>query len=243
MILSVVIYDMQEAVFRNGNWSNMDTNVKNRELNMVIPNSALLMSDERFKIWGDEELEFKTVFVPPVHHTIVPPDFGFDEYIKNVVRGVQSREKHEEFLNIVYAPYDRDGKIANGFWWGDDTDERPKNLIETYSKRFTECFGEKGRNLVSAPFAVREIIESIFVNGKSYSDYYNIHQINKMNFLEMVCYVIDNISRGEIAKSFSKYSEKQMVAAFRPVGKRYVNIYLPVSAFADFGRKQKLPDR
>lgn len=221
----------------NGIWSYMDTIVKNRELNMMIPWKSLLMDFEKLKIWGDsEEPEFKTVYVPPVYHKMIPPEFGFEGYLRNVIKGSQSQEKHEEFLTIMYKPYDEEGDEANGFWWGNDTSERPKNLIETYSKRFTECFGEKGRNLVSAPVTVREIVDSIHVNGKSYSEYYGIKQVNKMNFLEVVCEIIENISRGEIARSFSKNSEKQLIVTFRPTGKRYVNIYLPVKAFADFGK-------
>ena len=181
-----------------------------------------------------KELELRVVYVNPVNHSDIPKGFDFEEYIRQAIRGEQSRNKHEEFLRIVYAPYERVDKESNGFWWGNDTNERPQNLIETYSKRFTECFGEKGRNLVTAPSAIREIVERIYVNGRSYVEHYGMIQVNKMNFLEAVCEIIENMSRGEIAKSFSEREQEHIIVTYRPLGKDYVNVYLPVNAVADF---------
>ncbi|ETP71717.1 hypothetical protein UYO_2339 [Lachnospiraceae bacterium JC7] len=212
----------------------MDTIERHRELNMIIPDSSLFMNTEKFR---EEGLELKTVFVPPVNHSMVPNGFRFSEYIKKASRGEQSPDKHEQFLMMVHEPYDRAGNDDNGFWWGCDTIERPQNLIETYSKRFTECFGEKGRNLVTAPSAIRDILERIYVNGRSYHEYFGINQINKMNFLEVVCEVIENISRGEIAQSFKKKSNKHIIVTYQPIGKKYVNVYLPISAFAELSKK------
>lgn len=183
---------------------------------------------------SDKELELRVVYVNPVNHSAIPRGFDFEEYIRQAIRGEQNQKKHEEFLRIVYAPYERLDKESNGFWWGNDTNERPHNLIETYSKRFTECFGEKGRNLVTAPSAIREIVERIYVNGRPYVEHYGMNQVNKMNFLEAVCEIIENMSRGEIAKSFSEKEQEHIIVTYRPLGKDYVNVYLPVSAVADF---------
>ncbi|WP_139355549.1 hypothetical protein [Oribacterium sp. C9] len=218
----------------------MDSIVKNRELNMVIPNRTVLMNAEKFK---EDGLELNTVFVPPVNHSMIPRDFRFNEYLKEATRGEISQEKHEKFLIVVHEPYDRASNVNNGFWWGNDTSERPENLIETYSKRFTECFGEKGRNLVTAPSAIREILENIYVNGKKYAEYYGISRVNKMNFLEVVCEVIENMSRGEIARSFSPKSKEHIIVTYHPMGKNYVNVYFPVNAFADIGMRKIPPDR
>lgn len=212
---------------------------RDSKIKIVIPKETVSMYAKEFhNVFTDTEMELRTVYVNPVNHSVIPPGFDFDEYIKKAVRGEQQQEKHEEFLHMVYEPYERFGSEPNGFWWGDDTSERPKNLIETYSKRFTECFGEKGRNLVTAPSAIREIVERIYVNGRSYSEHYGMNQVNNMNFLEVVCEIIENMSRGEIAKSYSSMEQEHIIVTYRPLGKNYVNVYLPTSAFADFSSKK-----
>lgn len=208
----------------------MDTIVKNRELNMVISNRMLLMNIEKFK---EDGLDLNTVFVTPVNRSMIPKWFKFDEYVKDASRGVQSQKMHEEFLKLVHEPYDRNDNDSNGFWWGNDTSDRPQNLIETYSKRFTDCFGERGRNLVTAPAVIREILDRIYVNGETYHKYYGVGQINMMNFMEVVCEVIDNLSRGDIARSFAKSSTEKIIVTYKPVGKNHINVYLPVNAFTE----------
>ncbi len=186
------------------------------------------------------DMEIKVKFVNPVNHSSVPARFGFEDYLEQAVKGEISLEKHDEFLHIIYEPYKRLGGVRNGFWWGTDTEDHPKNLIETYSNRFTDCFGERGRNLVTSPTVVREIVNRIRINGVAYHDYYNLNQINKMNYLEVVCEIIENLSRGEIAKSFASRNHKHIFVTYQPEGKDYMNVYLPVSAAPDYNFKSAL---
>ncbi|SFG19042.1 hypothetical protein [Oribacterium sp. WCC10] len=211
----------------------METSVTNTKQNNVILEKTVSMYLESMDLVRGNP-DFKFVFVKPVNRSTVPDEYEFDEYLRSATRGEQTQEKHDEFLYLVYKSYDRFSPQNNGFWWGTDTSDRPRNLIETYSKRFTDCFGEKGRNLVNAPSTIREIVDGIYVNGVPYLEYYHMKQISKMNFLEVVCEIIENLSRGEIAKSFSSRDRKHMIVTFRPFGKDVINVYLPVSAFSDF---------
>jgi len=188
-------------------------------------------------LFGDgmkPDLDIKVKFVDSVDHSSIPARFGFDEYIRQSVRGEVPFDKHDEFLHIIYEPFKRTVGGIDGFWLGTDTDSSSRNLIETYSGIFSECFGEKGRNLVTSPNFVRDIVDRIFIDGKTYVEYYNMRQINKMNYLEIVCEIIDNISKGEIARSFLDKGQEHIVATYRPEGKDYVNVYLPMSAAEDF---------
>ena len=184
----------------------------------------------RDSIVGDDikaDLDIRVVLVNPVNNSGIPSGFDFDDYLKQVIKGYVTPEKHDEFLHIVYEPFKNSGGLRNGFWAGNGTENQPKNLIESYTDRFTECFGDKGRNIVTSPIAVREIVERMHVNGRAYTDYYDLPQINKMNYLEIVCDIIENLSRGEVAKSFGHNNQEHIIVTFRPTGKDYVNVYLP----------------
>lgn len=178
-------------------------------------------------------LEIKVVFVNTVNHSNIPSDFGFDDYINQVKKGDVSFEKHDEFLHIIYEPFKKADGVRSGFWDENEQEGQPKNLVESYSDRFTECFGDKGRNIVTSPTAVREIVERMQVNGKPYIEYYGLPVINKMNYLEIVFDIIENISCGEVARSFANKDQEHIIVTFQPIGKDYINVYLPEMALSE----------
>jgi hypothetical protein len=99
-----------------------------------------------------------------------------------------------------------------------------------YSCVFTYCFGYDGRDIVTSPSTVRDVFERICINGENYIDYYKLNPINKMNYYEMVCEFIENITRGEVAGSFLSKDQEHMVVTYRPPGKDYVNVYIPAAS-------------
>jgi hypothetical protein len=53
-----------------------------------------------------------------------------------------------------------------------------------------------------------------------------------MNYYEMVCEFIENVTRGEVAGSFLSKEQEHMVVTYMPPGKDYVNVYIPAASEA-----------
>ena len=176
--------------------------------------------------------DIRVVMVPEVIFPEGSEGFKLVDYLRRSTRGYQTVEEHDEFLRYVFEPFSNTEKLKLGFWCVEEVGKMPLNLIEMYSYIFTNCFGDNGRDLVTSPSAVRDVFERIFINGENYIDHYKLSPVNKMNYYEMVCEFIENVTRGEVADSFLSKEQEHMVVTYMPPGKDYVNVYIPAASEA-----------